>query len=1185
MYLKEIILDGFKSYANRTVLTGLDPYFNSISGPNGSGKSAILDAVCFVLGMSHLPSLRVSGLQELIYKNGQAGIQRASVTLVFDNTDSSASPVGYEACPELTVTRQVVLGGRSKYLVNGHVAQPAKVQNLFHSVQLNVNNPHFLIMQGRITKVIHMKPQELLSMLEEAAGTSMYEVKKTAALKTIEKKQRKVDEINNLLAEEITPSLEKLRDERERFLHWSANNAEMERLRRIVALRAYAQAKESAQKLEKEDAVLNEQLRRCEEAQAQANEALKKLRSQNGGMKRDQRERDAKQLQQLESQAASLDKEIVKERARLEHCRETMLTEQSQQQELRLTRERLTKTLNDLKTRYSELAPQLEQRQQQAKQASEKWRTLSEASAFRSHTELIASAKQQVTLAQTEEENSKLALEAAKRELEKNSKRAAAARALEAELSKAEKAVSSVKLQLHELDYDHIAAEKLRQRRQAEEQAVHALRDRLDRLSARLAMIDFTYERPEASFEASRVKGVVARLVKVQNVDFATAIEIAAGSKLFYVIVDSEQTGKLLLERGSLARRVTMIPLNRIDDKVLEPERVRRAQQAGGNLALTLIRFDDELEPAMRYVFGRTLVCDRIEQAKKLAFSEQIRCRTVTRDGDLVDPHGTMTGGARESTPSILARVAEYNEGMAGLQIRERALAKTEDELRQLEHKADEYARLSTELTMRQRNVEAIRTRMLAEPFIKSRDQVAKLESQLREHVETRQVAERRLAELGSGTDLGAQDLAEAKAFAEQQQQLLHTEEARLERLHRQMETTQGELAETEARLEQSEQTTAQLDTDIKSLQRRLEEELEPAHRLAQEQLQQCRESLLAQAKEQALLMERIGSLESTIDSLSLEMKRLQLRLTDLAETLQNERREVARLEEEHPSLSLSAGEASIVDSEEIGRARQQLARLTAENQSLGKRINRRALSLFEKSEQEYQDLMNKKRIIENDKQKIYAAIRGLDEKKRLALEATWHRVNHDLSAIFSTLLPGADARLERLAGSQSMLDGLELRVAMGNTWKDSLAELSGGQRSLVALSLVLAMLKFKPAPMYILDEIDAALDLSHTQNVGQVIRQSFRDSQFIVVSLKPALFEHANVVFRTKLVQGASTVTRTALSRTDQATASSIQGHDPGKSTRLGHRKVTAANGEAAAEDDMAVSAQVRPPHVALAG
>lgn len=165
--------------------------------------------------------MRASNLQQLVYKQGQAGVTKASVTLKFENRNKAQSPVGYEGHDEITVTRQVVIGGRNKYLINGHTAQTSQVQNLFHSVQLNVNNPHFLIMQvrtriplraaraaglptlaacaqGRITKVLNMKPPEILGMVEEAAGTRMYEAKKQASLKVIEKKQVKVNEIDQV---------------------------------------------------------------------------------------------------------------------------------------------------------------------------------------------------------------------------------------------------------------------------------------------------------------------------------------------------------------------------------------------------------------------------------------------------------------------------------------------------------------------------------------------------------------------------------------------------------------------------------------------------------------------------------------------------------------------------------------------------------------------------------------------------------------------------------------------------------------------------------------------------------------------------------------------------------------------------------------------------------------------------
>lgn len=140
--------------------------------------------------------MRANSLQDLIYKQGQTGVTTATVSLVFDNSNPNQSPPGFNNFDKITVTRQIAKGGKSKYLVNGLVVQNKKVIDLFGSVQLNVNNPHFLIMQGRITKVLNMKPVEILLMIEEAAGTRMYEAKRLLAQKTIEKKEAKLEELN-----------------------------------------------------------------------------------------------------------------------------------------------------------------------------------------------------------------------------------------------------------------------------------------------------------------------------------------------------------------------------------------------------------------------------------------------------------------------------------------------------------------------------------------------------------------------------------------------------------------------------------------------------------------------------------------------------------------------------------------------------------------------------------------------------------------------------------------------------------------------------------------------------------------------------------------------------------------------------------------------------------------------------
>lgn len=189
---------------------------------------------------------------------------------------------------------------------------------------------------------------------------------------------------------------------------------------------------------------------------------------------------------------------------------------------------------------------------------------------------------------------------------------------------------------------------------------------------------------------------------------------------------------------------------------------------------------------------------------------------------------------------------------------------------------------------------------------------------------------------------------------------------------------------------------------------------------------------------------------------------------------------------------------------------------------------------MIEKAEGEYTELLRKRKVVENDKKKIQEVIENLDVKKKIELERTWKKVNKDFGSIFSTLLPGTMAKLDPPEGME-VWEGLEVKVAFGNCWKQSLSELSGGQRSLIALSLILALLLYKPAPMYILDEVDAALDLSHTQNIGNMLKSHFSQSQFIVVSLKEGMFNNANVIFRTKFVDGVSTVSRTIGSGANQ--------------------------------------------------
>lgn len=264
-----------------------------------------------------------------------------------------------------------------------------------------------------------------------------------------------------------------------------------------------------------------------------------------------------------------------------------------------------------------------------------------------------------------------------------------------------------------------------------------------------------------------------------------------------------------------------------------------------------------------------------------------------------------------------------------------------------------------------------------------------------------------------------------------------------------------------------------------------------------------------------------------------LNLKKLDHRLAKAKEEAKGSEHRVVSMLEKHPWISEDRHHFGIAGSNydfealngnELG---QRVHKLEESMKKLGRNVNVRSMTMLTQAEGQYNDLMRKKRIVEDDKSKIENAILKLDEKKKITLQVAWEQVTKDFGSIFSTLLPGTQAKLQPPDG-QTVLDGLEVKVAFGGVWKESLSELSGGQRSLVALSLILAMLLFKPAPIYILDEVDAALDLSHTQNIGVMLKQHFKQSQFIVVSLKDGMFNNANVLFRTKFVEGMSTVSRT---------------------------------------------------------
>ena len=1090
------------------------------------------------------------------------------------------SPVGYEHADTLTVTRQLVVGGRNKYLINGHAAQPSRVANLFHSVQLNVNNPHFLIMQGRITKVLNMKPPEILGMLEEAAGTRMYESKKEAALRTLERKQLKVDEIDKVLGAEILPALDRLRLERADYLEWQASNAKLDRLRRFCAAYKHVEAGRAAQ------------------GGAEAAEAA---RAQAGALK-----------QEADDVKAAL-KDADAEAARLEADRERAAGGEAR---------RLAAVADDLGQRCARAGAAAEAAADGAASADAEVRALEAAIAGLGSAELAAKAAAAVA-ARDEAASAAAAAEAAVPAAEAElagaeagdgrdgSGRSLAQRAGDARAGAAAaqaaaaaadvtaaglaKQVAAARAEVEAataggggLDGELVAATAAAARADAalaaaagrggggdrNPSAIHealladadgaaaavaAARDGVDAISASLSGLAFHYRHPGGSFSDASVRGPLARLVRVADpARHAVALDVVAGGKLWQVVVDTDADAKALLARGALRSRVTLVPLNRVQGRGAAPGAARAAAAAtpagAAAHALDLVACEPAIRPAAAYAFGGAFVCADAATARALAFAPDpgARARCVTLDGDDFNPGGTLTGGSRPSGGSILARLAELAEAEAALAAATAALRDARAAAEAAAPAAAAHAAAAAEAELKRHALALLRERAASGAAAAAAAAVAEGEAALATARAAAADSRDRSADLLAQADALE---AEAAQFAARKGEHLEAARARLAAAKAGVEP-----ARAAARAAALAADEAAAEAEAAGVQRaEAEQRLAPARAAAAAAaaaavaaagtaaatqaeataaaaaLEAHRAHVRACDEDLKELAARRAALEARAAEAALEATRLQREAVRLDREAEDAGAAAARLEAEFPWIPGEARAFGVAGGDYDfdarpggpGAAFEELAAAEAAQASKARAVNRRVMQMYDKAESEFRELSAKKGIVSADREKIRAVIAELDEKKRAALEKTWTKVAADFGSIFSTLLPGTGATLAPPEGAASFLDGLEVRVAFNGVWKASLTELSGGQRSLLALALILAMLLFKPAPIYILDEVDAALDLSHTQNIGRMIREHFPYSQFIVVSLKEGMFANANVLFRTRFADGVSGVQR----------------------------------------------------------
>ncbi|KAL0224098.1 hypothetical protein P9112_003488 [Eukaryota sp. TZLM1-RC] len=1176
MYLKQIELDGFKSYSKKTVINDFDPQFNAITGLNGTGKSNILDAICFVLGLSNHAHLRVANIKELIYKNGQAGISKARVTLTFDNNGPNR-PSMYVDHDTITVTREVNSNGRNRHFINGSSKTYKDICNLFEEVSLNVNNPHFLIMQGRITKVMNMKPEQVLEMIGEAAGTRMYETRRKQTLATLNKKEAKLREIDELMETRIQPHLNKLSSTRKELISLQQAEQTKSRTERTLVAFDYYQAglgeegmKGELEVIEGKSQMIEGQLQSASQSKAELEGQIKDLTSnmENSSIKKD--------YVKVQKELARLDQEIAVTNTKIEGHKEQIF-------ELSSENERLCNNLPELQRSLEvneNMSSSVKNKLSAISQDLSHWSTeVNRLEANKKSMITGISSNGGMTLDEQLME-AKVKVGNYQNQLKKaQEKHTNMSKLLESQ----RKMISSKDQEKFEQIQNHIRSrdEEIKQMIDRSKQPItsssdsfpnmEALNLKLDSLNrdltakkGNLSNLQSEYQKranqvnsllsvPQSNkIDQNAIKGPVIRLFNLKDQSYLTAIETASQKHFTSIVVDSDQTASTLLS-SNLKHRTMFLPLNKVTGpQVTEEDRNYICQVTNGNakFAIDVVNFPEWASNVMAHVFKKIVICEA-QYARILTYDSPKKYLTITFDGDIYDPQGTLSGGSAGKKGSFLSRFLEVRDLEGQIRKTTGEIQTISEEVRRVSMLKDERETLLRLITSKTAELDRFKSGSKSDQSMQKIQKFNEI-SQNITHL-SNQIEEFQCLYSQESSRLGqlSHSLSQADGGVS----------AELERLEKQIVSSSRKLSEIQASYSEVSIEVQRLESENRRLLAELEDvndSIRSNHKriaLLEEEINQFINQIsdyqqlhVAATEKFEALQRKIGSnevdslrtalnqLRSKISSLTDEKSTLHDQLRQLHEKLQNASATRISLAKQYEWLNNEDFDSDTCEfnfknnpniNSEIQQSKAQYNESIKVIDSMKKQgINTVDVSTFDKTEKEFLELSQKRTQVKADADRIQSVISQLDEKKVAVINESWTKVNADFGKIFSRVLPGSQAKLVPHYAEDDLV-GLSFAVGFGGHWKESLGELSGGQKSLLALSMILALLRFNSAPIYILDEIDSALDLSHTQNIGKLIKQEFKDSQFLIVSLKEGMFRNANVIFNTRFVDGTSHVFR----------------------------------------------------------
>lgn len=1158
MYLKSLEIHGFKSFPDKISLT-FDKGLTAVVGPNGSGKSNIGDSVRWVLGEQSTKTLRGNKMEDVIFSGTVARkpMGFASVTLNIDNSDGKLQDMG----EEVAVTRKLYRNGDSEYLINGKSVRLKDINELFMDTGLG-RDGYSIIGQGRIAEIVGAKSNERRDIFEEASGISKFRYRKTEAERKLTSAQENLLRLNDILAE-LESRIEPLKIQSQKAEKFLVLAEEKKKLEISVWVNRLEDMTKNLEQLEEKILVSRTEYENIENDIRQQEQKLEEgyRKMQESTIRSDEIRRkmieEEQNASEMKSEIAVLENDIKHSETDILSAEKGISETETIKQTLIQKHKDSLENIDSLQNELNDIIDKISATEEKLRQAEQENKCINENSG--------KSAKY-INDLRIKQSEYNFSIDSANKVITEESERLLVFRENQSEyddkiseyaekISVSESELQKICTKLSELEKKLPETEKLFETKKEEykkltselEKLEFNLRDRQQR-SRILHDLERNMEGFAGSVKAvmrADIQGVCGTVAQNMNVEqkYAIAIETVLGGAMQNIIVENENVAKQCINflKNQRAGRATFLPITSIKGRDLNETGLENCK---GFIAVAsnIVSCDSKFNGIISSLLGRTVLAENIDSATDIAKKYGYRFRIVTIDGQVINSGGSFTGGSVQKISGIITRKNEINaldDDIKKFTSEQSVLSRKTENLRHETQRLSEETESIKSLLASCRNENIRLTAEIsgfkvlseqisshtentvhlideAENKIHSAEQnIKKYESLLSNLTEKLSVAEKETIQEQSQRKIINKNISELSgeisSLKVQQAEFLKDIQSKNEDISR-INNNINELGIQKENflkeIENLKKSAVEKKLKIESVQ----EELNNLNDNTETYLNQIKQYQTIHTEQNKL----VNELQRNLKQINAEKERFSGEITRLEERKENISRDsdniIKQLLEVYELTRSEAFEkAEKIDN--LIMAQKQLFEVKNKIKALGS-VNVDAIEEYKEVSERYRFMSEQVADIQKSKAELEKIISGLTEEMKQIFTESFEIINNNFKTIFTELFGGGKAELILTDPENVLTSGIEIKVAPPGKVIKNLISLSGGEQSFVAIAIYFAILRLRPAPFCILDEIDAALDEVNVRKYAQYLRKFTDTTQFVLVTHRRSAMEEANVLY-----------------------------------------------------------------------